>query len=98
MVHWNQNHFVVVHKMDKQYAWIADPGKGLIKLNRKEFEKKWISTRQKEQELGIALLLEPSVSFQDTEGSSKTNQLNAAHLSNILRSISVRLYNCLLAS
>ena len=34
ILHWNQNHFVVLYKIRKgKIFYIADPGKGLIKYN-----------------------------------------------------------------
>lgn len=44
ILHWNQNHFVVLYKISSNGRTfkIADPGKGLIKYNRKEFESHWI--------------------------------------------------------
>ena len=63
ILHWNQNHFVVAYKANKKHVWIADPADGKHKLNRSEFEKSWLS----DGEQGIALLVEPSNSFYDTE-------------------------------
>ena len=38
ILHWNQNHFVVLYKQKRgKKFYIADPGKGLITYNRKEF-------------------------------------------------------------
>ncbi len=65
IAHWEQKHFVVVFKANKKYVWIADPGKGKIKMPRKEFEKGWISDAGGK---GIALLLEPSPDFYNEEG------------------------------
>ncbi|MDE6693429.1 MAG: hypothetical protein K2K05_08605 [Muribaculaceae bacterium] len=38
ILHWNQNHFVVLYKIDKngKRFWIADPGKGKYKLTLEE--------------------------------------------------------------
>ena len=63
ILHWNQNHFVVVYKANKNNVWIADPADGKHKLNRKEFEDSWLS----DSDQGIALLLEPSNSFYDSD-------------------------------
>jgi ATP-binding cassette subfamily B protein len=45
ILHWNQNHFVVLYKVrhNKKF-YVADPGKGLIKYSREEFSKHWVST------------------------------------------------------
>lgn len=34
IAHWNQSHFVVLYKITKTHAWIADPAHGKIKLMR----------------------------------------------------------------
>ncbi len=31
ILHWNQNHFVNIFKINKKYGWIADPGSGIYK-------------------------------------------------------------------
>ena len=33
ILHWNQNHFVVLYKVKKNRFYIADPAKGLVKYN-----------------------------------------------------------------
>lgn len=61
ILHWNQNHYVVLYKIDfkrKRY-YICDPAKGLLKMNESEFDSHWLSNNDS----GIALLLEPSSSF-----------------------------------
>lgn len=45
IVHWNQRHFVVVHKIKKNKVYVADPAEGLFTLNRKDFELSWASTK-----------------------------------------------------
>jgi len=68
ILHWNQEHFVVVYKIKKDTIWIADPGHGLIKLNKQEFLKCWIGDRAIETtEEGITLLLEPTPKLNQTE-------------------------------
>ncbi len=61
--HWEQNHFVVLYKLDKKNAWIADPAAGKVKMDHREFLKGW---RQNDQ-AGIALLLEPGPAFFEQE-------------------------------
>jgi ATP-binding cassette, subfamily B, bacterial len=63
ILHWNQNHFVVLYKANKNSFTIADPAKGIIKLSKQEFLQHWIS--DKEEQKGIALLLEPTPAFYE---------------------------------
>lgn len=65
IVHWNQNHFVVIYKIKKQKKgkytiYVADPSKGLITYSQEEFCEHWVSTKTNGEEKGIALLLEPT--------------------------------------
>ena len=65
IVHWNQNHFVVVYKIKKSKkgkftVYVADPGKGLVTYTKEEFCEHWVSTKTNGEEKGIALLLEPT--------------------------------------
>ena len=72
IVHWNQEHFVVVYAIRKQRkdytVFVADPGKGLLTYSREEFCAHWISTRTNGEEKGIALLMEPTQLFYEQEG------------------------------
>lgn len=68
IVHWNQNHFVVVYKIKKHRkgrftVYVADPGKGLVTYTKEEFCEHWVSTKTNGEEKGIALLLEPTEQF-----------------------------------
>jgi ATP-binding cassette, subfamily B, bacterial len=65
ILHWNQNHFVVLYKATKSAFTIADPAKGIVKLTKQEFQKNWIG--DKEENKGIALLLEPTAAFYEQE-------------------------------
>ena len=63
IVHWQQNHFVVVYKIKKDRVYIADPATGLVKLNKDEFLKGWIGTVKEGEGMGICLLLETTPDF-----------------------------------
>ncbi len=64
ILHWNQNHFVVLYKTKGTKAfYIADPAKGLLKFSRVDFESHWLSTIHAGEERGIAMLLQPTPLF-----------------------------------
>lgn len=71
ILHWNQMHFVVLYKVEKSkgktYFHIADPAYGLLKYEEEELKKCWISTRQGGVEKGIAMLVETTPQFYETE-------------------------------
>lgn len=66
ILHWNQNHFVVLYKIRKGKYYISDPATGLISYGEKEFAKNWYST--KELHSGLSLLLSPSPNFYQLDG------------------------------
>ena len=65
ILHWNQNHFVVLYAISKnlKHFYIADPSKGNIKYNYDEFRKHWISTSSDNSEKGIAMFFKPTEKF-----------------------------------
>jgi len=60
IVHWNENHFVVIYKITPEYVYIVDPGCGKMRLTHKDFLQSWASINEEE---GFALLLEPTDEF-----------------------------------
>ncbi|MCR4825565.1 MAG: peptidase domain-containing ABC transporter [Bacteroidales bacterium] len=77
IVHWKQNHFVVVYGIDvethgrasqhKGTVYVADPAQGLVKFTVQEFLSGWLSTKTEGQDEGVALLLEPTPDFYAAE-------------------------------
>ncbi len=64
ILHWNQNHFVVLYKVKKgKKFYIADPGKGKITYSLEEFKKHWISTRSSGEDKGVAMFFETTPAF-----------------------------------
>lgn len=83
IIHWDQNHFVVVYKINKTWKgkyqiYVADPGKGLITYTKEEFCEHWISTKTNGEEKGVALLLEPTEQFYDQADTEKVSTQNRA--------------------
>lgn len=68
IIHWKQNHFVVVYKIKKNKIYIADPAFGLIKYSRDEFLSGWISDKSEGEGKGLALLLQPTPEFYNKTG------------------------------
>lgn len=61
ILHWNQNHFVVLYKVKKGKYFISDPASGLVSYDEKEFAKNWCSTKKLYE--GLSLLLSPGPNF-----------------------------------
>ncbi len=86
IVHWNKNHFVVVYKVDKNNkVYISDPSYGLITYNPEEFIKAWIGENANENtEEGIALILETTPAFFQTEFDNEESKASFSFLSKYL--------------
>lgn len=71
ILHWQQEHFVVLYRVErkkgKTYFYIADPAYGLLKYEEEELRKCWISTRKDGMEKGVAMLVEVTPQFYETE-------------------------------
>jgi ATP-binding cassette, subfamily B, bacterial len=95
IVHWNQNHFIVVYKIakhrGKMYVYVSDPAAGLLKYTEEAFLKSWLEIRSSngQPDKGIALLLEPTPAFyeqmEDDKTTSKTEKFTLRHLLKYLR-------------
>ncbi len=59
ILHFDENHFVVLYKVKKKQFYIADPSKGKYVLSFQDFSKKWITN--------MVLLLEVTPDFYDLE-------------------------------
>jgi ATP-binding cassette subfamily B protein len=73
ILHWNQEHFVVLYRVKTKKSWlkesknmfiIADPAHGVTKLKEEDFLKFWQTS---EGNKGVALLLEPTAKFYDKQ-------------------------------
>ena len=76
IVHWNQQHFVVVYDIKEnrgeETIYIADPAAGKLKYTREEFSRCWISSRKNGENTGVALLLEPTPEFYAMKDEDET--------------------------
>lgn len=76
---WNQNHFVVLYKVEKcrkgNRYYIADPSKGRVEYTEREFKNGWLNTQSKGQEKGLAMFLNPTPAFgKDNENKKETKE------------------------
>ncbi len=70
ILHWQQQHFVVLYKIKHDKYFIADPAKGLEVLSETDIRAQWLS--DKENGLGIVLLLRPTPQFYEDEDDKGT--------------------------
>ncbi|HCY81801.1 MAG TPA: ABC transporter ATP-binding protein [Xanthomarina gelatinilytica] len=82
ILHWNKNHYVVLYKIKKEVFYISDPGHGLLKYSKEEFLKHWIGNNATDQtEEGIALLLEPTPKFYNSDFDTEKQEFGFKFLS-----------------
>ncbi|WP_285056624.1 peptidase domain-containing ABC transporter [Pedobacter ginsengisoli] len=82
IVHWDNSHFVVLYDVKEKRGenlkfYIADPAKGHVTYNRKEFEDKWFKKDQN-MDSGVLLIMEPQADFkqrQEGERAERRKQL-----------------------
>ena len=73
ILHWNNNHFVVLYKVKKKRngtykLYVSDPAHGLLTYDKQTFLKFWIGQNADEHsQEGIALLVEPTPKFFNDE-------------------------------
>jgi len=67
ILHWRQNHFVVLFKISKRKKetvyHLSDPASGLVKCRKEEFLRNWATTSIQDEPAGIVLMLEPTKDF-----------------------------------
>lgn len=67
ILHWNQNHFVVLYRIKKKIFYVADPGKGLVTYTEQEMKEHWLSTQSRGEEKGIAMFLQTTPAFYEQQ-------------------------------
>ena len=71
IIHWNENHFVVVYHADKKHIWVADPTRGHVKYTHQEFQQGWYP---KGKTQGVLLALEPTAHFKDSKAEQEVKK------------------------
>lgn len=71
IVHWKQNHFVVVYKIKGDEVRVADPATGTVKYTREKFEREWANTVVEGKPAGLALIIEATPGLYEAEEEKK---------------------------
>jgi ATP-binding cassette subfamily B protein len=68
ILHWGQNHFVVIEKINKNgnKFYILDPAKGKRVCNKEELKQYWTIGAPFGEDKGIAMLFEPTKEFKES--------------------------------
>lgn len=88
ILHWNQNHFVVLYRISRNgnRFYIADPGKGKMTLTREEFMRHWSATASEDSEgKGIALVLQPGEGFEEFAAKCTEDRISLRILAGYLK-------------
>jgi ATP-binding cassette subfamily B protein len=85
IVHWRQNHFVVVYAVRGDRVDISDPETGVVSISRAEFRRFFLSMAREGQESGFVLLLEPTPDFYDRGDQETTGRKKLGFLFGYLR-------------
>ncbi len=67
IIHWKQEHFVVVYRIKKGKVFVSDPAFGRIDYSEKEFIRNWASITEDDEDIGVCLQLEPTPEFFKSE-------------------------------
>ena len=84
IAHWRQQHFIVVYGFKGNKVLVSDPAHGKLKLTKEEFLKGWLSDKDRGEETGVVLLMEPAPDFYEQEG-EKADKTGFGFLFNYLR-------------
>lgn len=71
VAHWQQDHFVVVYKVQNGKVYVADPKVGKIQYNEQEFMNSWLSDVVNTEPQGVLLLFETTSEFYQKEGETR---------------------------
>ena len=99
IVHWKQNHFVVVYKITSRNVYVSDPAGGKFNYSVKEFIANWISpSASPYTEEGICLLLQPKPDFYHAHSviNREQSQNSYAYLFQYLRPYKGLFFNLIL--
>lgn len=96
ILHWDQEHFVVLYKIKNNKFYIANPSKGNISYNLDEMKKHWETTQLNGIDNGIVLLIEPTDSFWRNEEVNKPESKSVGFLLNYLKKYKSHLLQILL--
>ena len=95
IVHWNQNHFVVVYRIGTRkkgcHVCVSDPAGGLLTYSEAQFLKSWSPSH-----VGMALLMEPTPQFYRYKDED-SNKLKFSYILGYLKPFKAYLFQLCLA-
>ncbi|MFL5382212.1 MAG: peptidase domain-containing ABC transporter [Longimicrobiaceae bacterium] len=85
IVHWRQNHFVVVYDVRGDRVDMCDPETGVVSLSTADFRRHFVSVDYKGRDSGFVLLLQPTPDFFARGDQEPTRRRKLAFLRGYLR-------------
>lgn len=75
IVHWNQNHYVVVYKVEGDKVYVSDPGSTLLVYSKEEFLRGWLGGEDymDEERRGVVILMQPGEEWDVEQEKQKRN-------------------------
>lgn len=85
ILHWSQQHFVVLYKIQRGTYYLADPAVGLVSLSEHLFATRWITSSSESEKTGIALLTEPTPAFHNGDFDLSFSEPGAKGFESVIR-------------
>ncbi|NDV64203.1 peptidase domain-containing ABC transporter [Bacteroides sp. 224] len=74
IIHWDNNHFIVIYKATVKKIYVSDPARGLVSYTYEKFKEKWYKN---DEPYGILMALEPMANFKQIEAHEKIERLKS---------------------
>lgn len=74
IIHWDQDHFIVVYQTKKDKIYVSDPAKGILSYDTEEFEKNWYRNGE---DFGMLMALEPMANFKQIEANERIERFKS---------------------
>ena len=74
IIHWDQQHFIVVYKTKKGKIYVSDPAKGLLSYPEEDFKNRWY---KEGEEFGMLMVLEPMANFKQIEAHERIERFKS---------------------
>lgn len=74
IIHWDENHFIVVYNTQKGKIYVSDPAKGLLSYSEEEFKDRWY---KENEEFGMLMVLEPMANFKQIEANERIERFKS---------------------
>lgn len=71
IIHWQDNHFIVVYKITKHHVCVSDPAKNKMRYTHTEFCRSWFKENETK---GLVLAMEPMPNFKQIEENERIEQ------------------------